>query len=109
MTSCEQRPNPLAAAEVRIIVLSALVNGSYLERFHERFDHAERKISIQDVIFGLEQPWKRCSVDRFSEEHWQWKYKIRTVDIEGEPLNIIIALDPRNKWFEIVTRFHERP
>ena len=38
----------------------------------------------QICIFGLKQPWLACAPDEFNEDEWQWKYKIRTVDIEGD-------------------------
>lgn len=106
MTSKGTRPDPLDAQAVRTVVLEALSNeGSYKESIHARFEHLERHISIQDVIFGLKQPWLACAPDEFNEDEWQWKYKIRTVDIEGDSLTVIVALDPRNQRFEIVTRF----
>ncbi len=90
---------------MRKVVLAALTEGSYKESLHARFEHLERKISFDDVIFGLKQEWISCRVDEFNESEWQWKYEIRTVDIEGDSLTVILALDPKNKRFEVVTRY----
>jgi hypothetical protein len=105
MTSSGKRPRPLKAAEVRKAVLAALSVGTYKESLHATFDHLERKISFADVIHGLKQPWASCKPDEFNYDEWQWKYEIKTTDIEGEALTIIVALDPKNAWFEVVTRY----
>jgi hypothetical protein len=86
--------------------LAALGNqGSYRESLHAAFDHLERKISFDDVIFGLKQPWISCKPAGFNEEKWQWKYEIKTIDVEGESLTVILALDPKHNRFEVVTRY----
>lgn len=108
MTSSEYRPKPLKLAEVRAVVIEAIRRGTYHDTRHIRFDHPEREIWVQDVIAALKQSWSGCSVDGFSGEHWQWKYKIRTVDIEEETLFVVVALDPKNIRFDIITGFYDR-
>jgi len=49
--------------------------------FHARFDHLDRKIDFNDVLFGLKRQWASCEADEFDTHNWQWKYKIRTKDI----------------------------
>ncbi|HWR16978.1 MAG TPA: hypothetical protein VN577_19270 [Terriglobales bacterium] len=107
MTSSFTRPKPLSAKEVREIVRDALEKGVYRETSHAKFDHAERMIGIQDVLYGLETDWRSCTPDEFNPVEWQWKYRIRTRDIDGENLTIIVAVDPRSRRFEVITRFHE--
>ena len=107
MTSSGKRPKPLSSGEVRKLILEALKNESYVESSHARFDHPERMISIQDVLHGLERTWISCKADEFNEDEWQWKYRIITTDLDDTGLIIIVALDPKNVRFEVVTRFHD--
>jgi hypothetical protein len=52
-----KRPKPLSEPELRKLIADAIENGAYIESFHARFDHVERKISLDDVLHGLEQRW----------------------------------------------------
>lgn len=109
MTSLSQRPKPLRPEQVRKVILEALgKEGSYCEAplsLHARFDHAERKIDFNDVIFGLKQQWRSCKATEFDTDNWQWKYKIKTQDIEERDFTIVLRLDPTNKIFTVITRW----
>jgi hypothetical protein len=109
MTSKGKRPKPLDSGDVRAVVLAAITNGAYVESFsfHARFDNADRHLSVDDVIHGLKKKWESCKVQEFNDDEWQWKYLIATTDIEGLPLLIPIALDPRNTRFTVLSRFHD--
>ncbi len=48
------------------------------ETFHARFDHLERGIQFDDVVYGIETEWKSCRALRFNKSFWQWNYEIRT-------------------------------
>ena len=72
---------------------------------HSLFDHHERKIDFNDLLFGLKRQWEACKVDGFNEKEWQWKYEIQTEDIEGRPFFIVIGVDPKNKKFNVITRY----
>jgi hypothetical protein len=109
MTSSGQKPKPLQRDKAREVVLAALSDaGSYTEQLmslHARFDHPERKIDSNDMLFGLKRRWDGLKVDGFDADHWQWKYEIRTEDIEGRPFFIVLRLDPRNKKLHVITRY----
>jgi hypothetical protein len=109
MTSSGKKPDPLKPEQVREVVLAALSDeGSYTEQplsLHARFDHLDRKIDLNDVIFGLKAKWSACKVERFDEENWQWVYEIKTEDIEGREFFIVLRLDSRNKRFHVITRY----
>jgi hypothetical protein len=109
MTSQGKKPKPLSLREIRKVILEALgQEGSYREAplsLHARFDHLERKIDFNDVIFGLKQEWRSCKADGFDNDNWQWKYKIKTEDIEGRNFTIVLRLDPINKSFVVITRW----
>jgi hypothetical protein len=109
MTSQGNTPRPLTPLEVREVILAALGNeGSYGEQplsLHARFDHPERRIDLNDVIYGLKQPWRSCKAEGFDEDNWQWKYKIKTQDIEERDFTIVLRLDPKNRKFHVITRW----
>jgi len=103
-----KRPDPLSDKDLRKLILEAIAKGpwtGYSESLHARFDHPERHIDINDVLHGLEKEWIGVKVGNFSAGYGQWHYEIATSDIEGEPLTIVVAADPRNRSFEIVTRW----
>jgi hypothetical protein len=104
-----KKPKPLKASEVREIILGALTDeGSYCEQplsLHARFDHLERRIDFNDVLFGLKQRWTSCRVDGFDEDNWQWKYRISTHDVEGREFTIVLRLEPKAKRFTVITRW----
>jgi hypothetical protein len=110
MTSQGTKPKPLDQKGVRKVVLAALSDdGYYVESFslHSRFDHPERHLSVDDIIFGLKSEWRGCKADTFNDQEWQWKYLVKTTDVEGFPLLIVVALDPKNNRFTVVTSFYE--
>ena len=111
LSSMGERPKPLTTDELRKLVDDALALGAYtyrepmIESLHARFDHPERDLDVNDVLHGLKTGWKSSRPDEFHNFHWQWTYAIKTEDIESEPLTIIIAVDSRNRSFEVVTRW----
>ncbi len=103
-----KRPKPLNRDEARKIVQKALSDeGSYREMptIHSTFDHPERKIDFNDVLFGLNREWDGFGVDKFNDDEWQWKYKISTQDVEGREFTVVIAIDPKHNKLTIVTRW----
>ena len=107
MTSVGNKPKPLKTADVRKIINEALREGSYIESLslHARFDHLDRKIDFNDVLFGLRSPWASCKADEFDVHNWQWKYKIKTQDINERLFTIVLRLDLENKSFHVITRY----
>jgi hypothetical protein len=109
MTSFGQKPKPFKPSEVREVILAALGDeGAYREQplsLHARFDHPDRHIDFNDVLFGLKQEWASCRTEGFDEDNWQWKYRIKTQDIEEREFTIIVRLDPAAKRFTVITRW----
>jgi hypothetical protein len=109
MTSAGKKSKPLKPSGVKEVILEALGDeGSYCEQplfLHARFDHPERQIDFNDVLYGLKEKWASCRVDGFDEDNWQWKYKISTRDIEGREFTIVLRLDPTAKKFTVITRW----
>lgn len=103
-----KRPKQLNPSEVNGVVSKALSDeGAYREMptLHSSFDHPERKIDFNDVLFGLGEQWRSCKVDEFDPDEWRWKYKISTHDVEGREFTVVISLDPQHNRFTIVTRW----
>jgi hypothetical protein len=87
-------------------VRSAIDHGFYRERFHAEYEHPERNISTDDVLHGLDRDdWSFEKPPVWNAEKGQWKYLIKTVDIEGEELHVLIATIPQYKRFEVITRW----
>jgi len=78
----------------------ALEKGYYTESLH----HPERNISIDDVIHGVEwDGWTLMGSPQWFEDRGCYRYRIRTVDIEGDELTIIIAAFPGEKRVGFIT------
>lgn len=107
MSTAGYIPPQLGEEELRKLLSEALDDAPELnpETYHARFDHLERGLSVDDVIHGLERPWRFERAPRFNRQEWQWKYRIATESIEGEPLVIIVAVDTVNRSFEVITRW----
>jgi len=50
----------------------------------------DRGITTDDVLHGLAEDWQFDRPPVFSRFHWQWKYYIDTVDVDGVPILIIM-------------------
>lgn len=103
-----KRPKQLNRSEAKKVVSRALSDeGSYreMQTLHSAFDHLERQIDFNDVLFGLSREWDGFELDEFNEDEWQWKYKIATQDIEGRKFTVVLAIDPKYNKFTIVTRW----
>jgi hypothetical protein len=108
MSTIAYRPPHLSEAGLRALLKEALENGNGPENpetFHARYDHVERGLTLDDVIHGLEHNWTYERSPEFNEVEWQWKYRLATETIEGDPLTILIAIDTRNRSFEVITRW----
>jgi Domain of unknown function (DUF4258) len=101
-------PPELTEAELRALVQDALENApgwGNIETFHARFHHLDRGITLDDVIHGLERPWVLERKPEFNKDEWQWKYRIATETVDGDPIVILIAVDTTNRTFDVVTRW----
>jgi hypothetical protein len=100
------QPPCLSLEALRALVRSAVDKGYYRECFHAEHDHPERNISADDVLHGLDRDdWTLDRQPEWQEEYRNWKYLIKTVDIEGEELHILIAAMPDYCRFEVITRW----
>jgi len=66
----DRRPARLSENALRQLIRTALSRGYIRETPHAEFDHPERNISIEDVIYGLERPdWIIVGDPDFDDEH----------------------------------------
>lgn len=104
-TPAGKRPKPLEEKELRKLLSEAISSGGYVETIHARFDHVDRHIDLNDVLHGLQLSNWTLKAQKFDEEFWSWEYEIETETVEGEQLTAIVAVDPRNRSFEVLTRW----
>lgn len=96
----------LSVGALRTLVRSAIEKGYYRESFHAEYEHPERNISADDVLHGLDrEDWSLAKPPEWSEDYGQWKYLIKTLDVEGEELHVLIAAMPDYNRFEVITRW----
>ncbi len=99
-SSSERRPNPLNEHALRQLIRVALYKGYYREYLH----HPDRDISVDDVIHGLERSdWTLEENPEWNDGNRTHRYKVCTVDIEGNELTLIVAAYPEEKRIEIIT------
>ena len=95
-----KRPSPLSENALRQHIRVALERGYYTESLH----HPERNISVEDVIHGIERSdWTLVGNPEWWEQNQTFKYRICTVDIDGDELTVILAAYPNEKRIEIIT------
>jgi hypothetical protein len=92
--------------QLRELVRFARKRGYYGETFHSEVERAHRNISPDDIAYGLDrEDWYQCRKPDFDEEHNNWEYLIHTADIEGDELHLKIAVDEKNKRFEVISKW----
>ena len=98
--SRDKRPSPLNENALRQLIRVALDKGYYTESLH----HPERNISEDDIIHGVERSdWTLVGIPEWVESSYCYRYRICTVDIEGEELTLILAAYPVEKRVEFIT------
>jgi len=112
MTAEEGKVPPhLSEEQLRKLVLEAIDDAADYENpetFHALFGHLDRGLNTDDVLHGLAEDWQFDRPPLFNNFHWQWKYYIDTENIDGEPILIIIAVDTRDRSFEVISRWPKR-
>lgn len=98
--SQHRRPSPLSENALRQLIRVAVDKGYYTESLH----HPERNISVDDVLHGADRSdWTLIGEPEWDGSRKGYKFKILTVDIEGDELTLIVAAFPEEKRIEFVT------
>lgn len=96
----------MAEPVLRQLVAKAVEKGWIREAFHSEHERAHRNISMEDVLYGLERSdWVLAALPNYDDEHKNWEYKIKTVDIEGVELGLKIAPDLATGTVIVITKF----
>lgn len=93
----------LSEQALRELIRYALERSYYDECPHAENDHPERNISADDILHGLDN--ENWILEGSEVRGTSRRYRIKTVDIEGEELTIIVRAIPELKRFEVVTRW----
>jgi hypothetical protein len=108
MSSSKEAPKtpPLGVNALRNLIQASIARGYLEESEHAEVDHPERNLSIDDILYGLEQPhWTFVKAPDYDCDHGTWEYLIKTTDIEGNDLEIKLAAYPEYKKVRIITRW----
>jgi len=82
--------------------------GKIKRPFHARFDHLDRVISLDGVIYGIKRDWSFERPPEFNNDQWQWKYQITTRTVEEDPLILITAVNTVDRTFEVITKWKKQ-
>ncbi len=96
---------PLSAIALRQFVNKALDKGWWREDFHSEFDRAYRNISADDVEYGLERSSWILEKTEPAKEEGLFKYTIRTADIEGDELHLVLLPRTKTGTLRVITKY----
>lgn len=101
-----QKPKYLSADALRQLLEKAVDKGWIREAWHSEHERAYRNITMEDVLYGLEHPdWILVAPPDYDDDHKNWEYLIKTVDIEGIELHLKIAPNPADGTAYVITKF----
>lgn len=104
-SSPKSPPKPLSENGLRQIVAKIVERGFIRESWHSETERAERNISDEDVLFGLERKdWTLEKTD-FDDKHNNQEYLIKTVDVEGVELHLKIVVYPEENRLLVITKY----
>ncbi len=99
-------PNALSEAALRQFIRKALEKGWVREAFHSEFERAYRNISDDDVRHALSsKDWTLERQPAWSEEHKNFVYVVRSADVEGEELHLVVTPNVDTGTLKIITKY----
>lgn len=105
MLSHTKKAKPLLAIALRQFLKKALDRGWYEEAYHPKVERAFRNISDEDLVHGLELSTWVIEKTEPAREKGLFKYTIRTADIEGVELHIVVLPFLETQRFKIITKY----
>jgi hypothetical protein len=99
------RPPSLAEPELRVAVTRIVHYGTVWQTRHAGQERDYRNVSDDDIQHMLLGPWVLERQPEWSEDHRNWKYRLRGTDIEGDELTLIVALNVEEQTLAVVTKF----
>src|SRR5438105_298981 len=105
MLSPKAPTKPLSEQGLRQFMSRAIAKGLYGETPHSCNDHPERSISEDDVLWGLKNKDWKLQGHRLDGKRGIWRYKVQTVDLDGDELILIVAVFPSDSRIKVITRW----
>lgn len=103
--SASRRVPGLAENDLRLAVSRAVLYGTFRETFHSADERSYRNVTQEDMLQMLQGAWTLVGQAEFSEEHHNWKYRLRGTDIEGDELTLVVAIDPDENRITVISKF----
>jgi len=103
--SSASRDPAMPEEDLRAAVLKIVLYGTLLESKHSAQDRSYRNISERDILAMLEGKWSLAAAPEWDERHRSWKYKLKGVDLDGDELELVIAVDVEMNLIHIITKF----
>jgi hypothetical protein len=103
--SSSERPSSLAEPELRVTISRIVHYGTVWQTRHAGHDRSYRNVSDDDIQHMLVGPWVLERMPEWSDEHRNWKYRLRGADIEGDELTLIVAVNTEEEKLSVITKF----
>ena len=82
-----------------------MLYGVLRETGHSARDRSYRNITERDIIAMLEGKWLLDAPPEWDEQHRNWKYRLKGLDVSGDELVLIVALQVEFDRIDIITKF----
>jgi hypothetical protein len=96
---------PWSETALRQFIARAIDKGWVREDPHSEFDRAYRNISADDIRFGLERSGWVLEKTEPAREKGRFKYTIRTTDIEGDELHLVLLPNNETATLAVITKY----
>lgn len=103
--SSSQRKPALDEEGLWSVVQRIVYYGEIKESFHSASERAERNISQDDIVAMLEGKWALESAPNWDDEHKNWEYELKGVDLEGDRLELKIAVNEEMQRITVITKY----
>ena len=90
---------------LQVAVRRIAMYGTIWETKHSAVDRGYRNVSQDDILALLEGDWKLAGEPEWDEFHRNWKYKVAGLDIDGDDLTLVIAVNVEMQRIDVITKF----
>ncbi len=103
----DSQPKPLSEIALRQFVRKALAKDWIKEGFHSEAERADRNVSLDDILCGLERSDWTITSSRYCPKFKDspYTYEILTRDIDGIELELVIAPNLKTGTLKVVTKY----
>jgi hypothetical protein len=96
---------PLTEEELRTAVARIVMYGTIRETLHSVRDRSYRNITERDIVAMLEGKWSMDAPPEWDEQHRNWKYRLKGLDVAGDELVLILAVQIEFNRIDVITKF----